>query len=371
MNATLPVPTQARSTRNQRYLRQLYGGPFPGHALCCVPPPVFHHPDPAQAARGRQADVTIGDRPVSEWVPAAVASWRRRVEWLDALDDDAVPYVNLLTHSGILAAAFGCPVHVYDADTNPAATAIVRTPAEADALGEGDLHHPALERWFAFARAVVREVGPTVPLTPMDLQSPFDVAALIWDKTAMFEALVEAPDSVLGLVAKCQRLIERVQTALRSEFPQAGACHCPQAWAPPELGIWLSEDEIGSLSPTMFRRFSLPSLLALSERFGGISLHCCAAADHQYPLLRDLPGLRGMNRVLPRTSPGQRAIDAFAGRAVLAWSWMNEAQINDLLDGSAPDTRHLFCIGDPSGQQTIDEVRPVYERLRARCPRLG
>jgi hypothetical protein len=344
----------ARITRNKQYLADLFAGPFHGHAIIVDPEPL-----PAEWP----GDYACGSRPVRDWVPRALKQYEAQVQRLEALDDDSVPVVNLRTGTYILAATFGCPIHLYD-DSPAAARPLVSTAEEADRLPEPDVYAPPLGRVFEFAELLQARLGPDVPLSVPDIQSPFDVAALIWNKQDLYVALYENPAAVLRLVDKCERLLTAFLHEFRRRLPQASYCHCPNAWAPAELGCWLSEDEAGSMSTPMFEAFCLPSLVRMSEAFGGMFVHCCATADHQYRSLGQIPNLRGLNRVFQ--APGPRpAIEAFAGRTVLMVAWNKEDQVNETLDMARPESRFLFNIpGKP-----LEEARGIYERLRARCPR--
>jgi len=103
----------------------------------------------------------------------------------------------------------------------------------------------------------------------------------------------ENPEAVKRLVAKCECLLGSFLGEFQRMIPNCNLCHCPRAWAPHELGVWLSEDEVGSMSSAMFEEFCLPSLERLSRTFGGLFMHCCAAADHQYEGFKRVPNLRG------------------------------------------------------------------------------
>jgi hypothetical protein len=114
----------------------------------------------------------------------------------------------------------------------------------------------------------------------------------------------------------------------------------------------------------MFEDFCLPTLVDLSETYGGLFVHCCATADHQYESFRKIPNLRGMNRVFQ--APGPRpAIETFAGETVHMVAWTDEEGVYDLLDMALPKTRFLFNM--PA--QPLDESKRTYDRLRERCPR--
>ncbi|MHB0855979.1 MAG: uroporphyrinogen decarboxylase family protein [Anaerolineae bacterium] len=346
--------TLSRITRNRRHLTDLFAGPFPGHAIIMNPEPI---PAP------HIGDYSVSDRPLSDWAAWVEHKVEAQMHSLEVLDDDSVPYADLSTNTGVFAAAFGCPIHFYE-DSPACARPLVTTAEEADKLPVPSLQAPTLERVFAFAHLVTERLGPEIPISVPDIQSAFDIAALIWRKEDLFVALLENPDAVLRLADKCQTLLKDFWRTYLREFPHANLCHCPKAWAPPDLGVWLSEDEAGSLSTRAFETFCLPYLVDLSANFGGLFVHCCATADHQYSSLKKIPNLRGLNRVFQSAGP-RPAIEAFSGRTVLMVAWTDEPDVHKLLDMVLPDTRLLINMqGMP-----LDEAKCCYDRLRARCPR--
>lgn len=342
----------ARIGRNRRLLTDLFSGPFPGHAIIMGPPvPEAPHP----------GDLACPGTPLTDWLDRGLRDYELQLQYLEALDDHAVPSARIHTGTQIFAAAFGCPVHIYE-DSPPAALPLVATAEEADALEVPSLEAEPLARCMEYGRMLRERLGPDAPIRVPDLQSPFDIAALIWKKEAFYLALLDDPAAVRRLVGKCQTLLEGFLRAFIAEFSDCNLCHCPTAWAPPELGCWLSEDEAGAMSVAMFEDFCVPTLACLSESFGGIFIHCCATADHQYSSFRKIPNLRGLNRVFQAPGP-QPAIEAFSGQTVLMMAWMTEAQLGELLDMALPDTRYLF---DMSGLD-LETARGVHERLRRRC----
>lgn len=340
--------------RNKRFLADLFAGPFPGHAIIMDPEPIVS---------GMPADVASSDRPVADWLDFHLRSYEAQVRVLEEIDHDAVPYAKVQTGTQLFAEAFGATVHVYD-DGWLAAMPLVTTPREADALAEPTLAARPLARVFELAGMLRERLGPEVPIGVPDLQSPFDIAALIWRKEDLYLAVVDDPDAVKRLAAKCLSLLKTFLREFRREFGEVNLCHCPMAWAPPELGCWLSEDEAGAMSVASFEEFCLPHLVDLSEAFGGLFVHCCATADHQYASFCKIPNLRGMNRVFQEPGPAP-AIRAFSGRAVLMQAWMTEDQVKGMLELAQPDTRFLFNMPG----QPLDAARATYEHLRELCPR--
>lgn len=340
---------------NRQFLSDLFAGPFRGHAIVIE--------TTTEVEDYSDWDPAVSGSPVKKWVPEIISRYEERVRVHEAIGDDAVPYASLWTGTALFAAAFGSPVHV-SAESVPCALPFVTTAAEADKLATPDLTARPLERMFELGQMVREVVGPGVPIGIPDIQSPFDIAALIWRKEDLFVALHEEPDPVKRLVEKCHVLLASFVEEFKRVFPECNLCHCPYMWAPPGLGCWLSEDEVGSMNQAMFREFCLPSLVRLSEQFGGLFMHCCAAADHQYSEFNKIPNLRGINRVFQ--APGPRpAIEAFAGRTVLVQAWMTEDQVMEMVDMALPNSRFAFDMQVAD----IDEGKALYERLRKACPR--
>lgn len=345
----------SRVERNRSLLTRLFSGTFPGHAVVMSAEP---------ACPSLPGDVTCSDLPVDLWVDRALRQYEAEQSVLAELDDDSVPVARIATGTQLFAAAFGCPVHVF-ADSPPCALPLVETARQADELAEPEPDAGPLARVFEAGAQLRERLGPDVPIRVPDIQSPFDIAALIWRKECLYTALVDEPDAVKRLVGKCTRLLRCFLERFVTELGECSLAHCPDVWAPPELGCWLSEDEAGAMSPAMFEEFCLPPLVELSEAFGGLFVHCCAAADHQYPSFRKIPNLRGLNRVFQ--APGPRpAIEAFTPGTVLVVAWTGIEACREMLDMALPETRFLFNM--PA--EPLNEARATYEQMREWCPRL-
>lgn len=254
--------------------------------------------------------------PLPEWealMPPAPPLWpdkvKQRVErrWAEhklichkakLVDDDRVPYVSNLTGTEIFAEAFGCRVHRPD-NTNPFALPLIRTAAEADRLKTPDVSNSSLAYLFDIADELRRRCGPDALMKPVDIQSPMDVVALIWNKADLFTAMVESPDAVRALAEKARKLIVAFFDEWFGRYGATFIAHYPDYVM--NGGITMSVDEVGAVSDEMFRAFFRDELIALSERFGGIGIHCCADARHQWENFRDIPGLKLINHNAPPT----------------------------------------------------------------------
>ncbi|MCS7264785.1 MAG: hypothetical protein NZ805_08140 [Armatimonadetes bacterium] len=339
----------AKEKKNRQFLSDLFCGEFRGHAVICVPPLV---------SATQMGDYAISKEPIKKWVSWALRNYELMLEWHQVLDDDSVPYVPLTVSKGLFAAAFGCPLQQFEGSL-VTVRPIVYSPQEADKLPIPSLDAPPISRFFEMAEIVRQQVGPKVPIGVSEIQSPFDIAALIWNKEHLYEALVENPDSVLRLVEKCHILLKNFLNEFKSRFGEVNFCHYPYAWAPPDAGCWLSENKVGCISAHIFESFCLPFLRDLSETFGGLFVCCHAYADHQYGNFLKIPNLRGFNRDL-RATDVQLLIDTFAGRAVLIIAGATEGQIYNLLKMAKPNSRFLFNLS----ASNLEEAKVLLERIR-------
>jgi hypothetical protein len=224
------------------------------------------------------------------------------------LDDDRVPYLSNVTGTEVFAEAFGCPINRED-DRMPFALSIVRTPAEADALKVPELDCCSLSVLFEIADELHRRGGPDALMKLVDVQSPMDITALIWDKSELYVALVEAPESVKNLTFKVRTLLINFFDEWFRRYGTTYISHHPDYLM--DGGVTLSEDEIGSVSDEMFVEFFRDELVALSEHFGGLGIHCCANARHHWANLKALPGLRVLNLSKPPQQEESYVLDAY------------------------------------------------------------
>ena len=246
-----------------------------------LPPPVPLWPEHAQ-----------------ERIERAWAEYELSCHKAERVPDDRVPFLSNLTGTEIFAEAFGCGVHRPD-NTKPFALALVKSASEADAIETPELSTSSLAYLFDIADELYRRGGPGAVMKPVDIQSPMDIVALIWDKADLFCAMIDAPDSVRHLAAKVRSLLTAFMDEWFRRYGTTFVAHYPDYVM--HGGITMSVDEVGAVSEDMFRDFFRDELVELSTHFGGLGIHCCADARHQWGNFRALPGLKVMNHNAPPT----------------------------------------------------------------------
>jgi len=257
---------------------------------------------------------------VAERIEWAWLKYQRQVEAVSWLDDDAVPHLDPYTGTEIFAAAFGCQVHRPD-DTNPFALPRIRSAAEVAALQVPEITAAPLAVLFEIADELRRRAGPEAVMRLPDIQSPMDIAALIWDKNTFYIAAIETPEAVRELAAKVRQLLTAFLDEWFARYGREYVAHYPDYFM--SGGITLSEDEIGAVSTDMFRDLFLPELAELSRRYGGIGMHCCADARHHWEAWKEIPDLRLLN-IVHQTPVVREAYSYFARQTPQMHSWCGE-----------------------------------------------
>lgn len=243
----------------------------------------------------------------------ALEKYRRQLDRLEWLDDDRVPYLDCLTGTELFASAFGCEVR-YSQTANPFAPPCVADSVAASRLTAPTLDAPLLAQSLSMGNELARRAGPEALLRLPDIQSPMDIAAIIWDKNDFYIAMVEEPEAVRELAEKTVALLISFLEEWFSRHGEAFVAHFPDYYMP--RGITLSEDEVGAVSPQVFEQLFLPELNQLSSRFGGIGMHSCADSIHQWDGFARVDGLRLLNLVQPDEILA-RSYDRFAQTAIL------------------------------------------------------
>ena len=221
-----------------------------------------------------------------------VHKYKVQADCLEWLDDDRVPCISANTGgTENFAHAFGCPV-VYPGNNQPFSRPVVFSAADMAKLKEPKLENSSLMELIEYAHKLKTAAQGALLALP-DVQSPLDIAALVWEKADFFTAFYDEPRAVKDLITMCSGLLTQFFDLWFRTFGKEFIAHYPDYYMP--YGITLSEDEIGSISKEQFEEFSYPTLCKLSEHFGSIGIHCCANSKHQWGVLRSIPGLVMLN----------------------------------------------------------------------------
>jgi hypothetical protein len=88
---------------------------------------------------------------------------------------------------------------------------------------------------------------------------------------------------------------------------------------------------------------SLPELNDLCDTFGGIGMHCCADAEHQFPGFKKIKNFYGFNRIQSKRGY-LPLLEYFGGPTgpVHCLAWLSDEVIEELVTRAPAGTRFIF-----------------------------
>ena len=262
----------------------------------------------------------------AERIEAAWQAYLRMLDRAEWLDDDLVPYLPVNTGTEIFAEALGCEVYRPD-DNNPFAIPFVKTARDAERIKTPRLEDTPLMLLFEIADELRRRGGPDALLKMVDMQSPMDIVAQIWDKTDLFVAMLETPDAVIELAAKARTLQMAFLDAWFGRYGAEHIAHYPDYYV--RKGVTMSVDEVGSVNSAdvravssstnsialgTLRRPRRPLLRQLGASVAGLRPGEGAAADQPAPAAPD----HGSGLCVLRAAHGADALRSLARHAAHA-----------------------------------------------------
>ena len=228
-----------------------------------------------------------------DWI---MKKYELQLKAMEFLQDDRIPYLDMLSGTEILAESFGCEVKYPENDT-PFALPTVSNAAQAASLKKPKLEDTPLMFLFEMADELQARAGKNAVFRLPDVQSPMDAAAQIWDKNDFYIALIEEPEAVKYVSGMARELLSEFMDEWFSRYGCEFIGSYPDYYMP--KGLHVSVDEIGVVNESMFGDYFMPELKFLSEHFGGLGIHSCADSRHQWGNFKNVPGLRLLNLVRP------------------------------------------------------------------------
>jgi hypothetical protein len=302
----------------------------------------------------------------------ALRNYESLLEHCREVEDDLVPYLDNLTGTEIFAEALGSSVHrpsdlgSGSGDENkPFALPFVASVAAADRVVVPALGSSSLDYLFDIADALRASAGKEALMRTPDAQSPFDVAALCWDKLDFYPALIESSEAVLRLCGAAESLISAFFDEWMRRYGPSFVAHFPTYYMP--RGLTLSEDEVGAIGADMFETFCLPGLDRLSRRYGGIGIHCCADSRHQWEGFLKVESLSMLN--IHKAELAEESLGYFAAKAPMipVASFQSQGGPEDWLALVGEGGRAVFELQAPdreAAKRLVGEFREAAAKAR-------
>lgn len=219
------------------------------------------------------------------------------VKHLTLVDDDFIPYFMPWFGTGVIASAFGCEVKLPDLPGNePAITGYaVHKASDIAKLKLPDPQNsglmPRVLEFIDYAAA-----SGELPVGLTDMNSPLSTAAQICGYENLFIWMYDEPDAVHELMEKvCEAFGQWVMVQKEHAGDAIRSSNGLQGVWSPDIGIWVSDDDLVSLSPDLYEEFVVPHYSRLFGRFGGASLHYCGKADHQLDPISKIDHVKAIN----------------------------------------------------------------------------
>jgi hypothetical protein len=287
-----------------------------------------------------------------EW---AWLSYQRKIQQTEWLKDDSIPYLDVYTGTEIFSHAFGCKV-CYQPDGFPFASHRIQNASEVKDVKVPDWSSTHLADLFEIADELRRRAGKDAVVRIPDIQSPMDIAALIWDKNEFFPAMVQDPQAVKDLAAKVKELLMSFADAWFARYGKSFVAHCPDYYLP--AGFSVSEDEVGAVNEKMFEELFLPELAELSNHYGGLGMHCCANSRHQWQNFKKIPNLKllNINQPVPLL---REAYSFFADHTVQMHGWYGDGPAGTWPSQLPPNARYVI----EAYAKTKEEALNLCEKL--------
>ena len=290
------------------------------------------------------------NRKPSYWTdPAEMVGFQeKRFEaHLKNTDDDTVPYFMPWFGTGVLASAFGCPYRDskgYGEDPSIVGKCI-NSVKDIARLKPADPHSdgwmPRVLKTMEYAK---RKSDLPVGLT--DLNSPLSTAAQMCGYDSLFYWMYDEPEAVrdlLSIVSESFVVWVKAQKEIAGE-PLDQSNGLQGWWAPEGIGVWLSDDDIVTISPELYEEFVVPEYSKIFGVFGGGCLHFCGNAENHADAILKIGNLRAVNNSIMLKWGGFEKLAAkLSGKVMLLIQDISYVDMEDFL------TNMFLRLGDLRG----------------------
>jgi len=217
---------------------------------------------------------------------------------LTRIRDDVTPYFMPFYGTDVVASAFGCAWREPELPTeDPVAYGTcIDTVQDIAKLKMPDFTKaglmPRVLETIDYAVA-----SSDLPVGITDANSPLSTAAKMCGYDKFFVWMYEEPQAIHDLmrivtdtfIAWVREQKKHIGEPLNQSNGLMGV------WAPEGLGVWLSDDDLVSISAEHYREFVVPQYNRIFETFGGGNVHFCGNGLHQVDNILSIKNIRVLN----------------------------------------------------------------------------
>lgn len=205
-------------------------------------------------------------------------------------EDDFLYSLHPYTGIGLVASGFGC-ITEFPENGDPVTHPVIKSVEDISNIqfniGRADLVNITLDKIKYFQD----QTQGQIPISLPDMQSPINVASILWDYTDFLCAMIECPEKVHDVLKRITdamiEVLNKIDEINPNGFHSAG-------WALPR-GIWLSDDLMAVISPEQYEEFAMPYANILSKKYGGIFLHSCGNPLRSIDKIRNYKNFMGLD----------------------------------------------------------------------------
>lgn len=217
---------------------------------------------------------------------------------LEKVNDDVIPYFMPFFGTDVVASAFGCPYREPESNTDDPVVygACIENPGDIAKLKIPDFYKNGLMPRVLDAISYAAEKSD-LPVGITDANSPLSTAAKMCGYDKFFVWMYEEPNAIHELMnIVTETFIEWVkeQKRLIGE-PLNQSNGLMGVWAPEGLGVWLSDDDLISIGPDLYKEFVVDCYSKIFDIFGGGNVHFCGNGLHQTDNLLSIKNIRVIN----------------------------------------------------------------------------
>jgi hypothetical protein len=242
---------------------------------------------------------------------------------------------------GVYATAYGCKYEWVPGQA-PQTRPVYQSLDEIDDIKKPDI--ASCDEMLAvldMIRYFKEKTGGELDISLTDTQSPNDTGSLLVETTEFLTATIEEPERLDPLLQSITDLIcqfsDEQKNIIGERFAKPGHIMISSTG---NSGLSISDDNMAFLSPQSYTNTCLRYNNILSDYFGGLAVHTCGNAIHNFPILLQTRGLTMVDLavgIVPDPTPNIPAevADVFRGTNIIVKArlgWNEISKIEPLID---------------------------------------
>ncbi len=231
--------------------------------------------------------------------------------------DDSHPILSAALGTYVVPMAFGGQERIFDDGHKYLAGPVIFNAKEVDRLKVPNVMTSLLGKQIELIKYAAEKSEGEYEVRIGDVQNPLGIAEMMWETEDFYASLAEEPEQVhklLGILTEVViEYISKVKEVCKNLVPIAW----PGIWAPNDRGVYIADDTMSMVSPTMYEEYGVYYNNIISREFGGLLLHSCTMKEPYFKSIIKNEGLRSINFAAQYSSNMTDIYRFFGGKAVI------------------------------------------------------